>query len=101
MAGLLRDHRGAMTYWLLSWMILFLGLAGLAIDTTNAYRNRAMLQITGDIAAHAGAAAIIEGRTLSEIRSAAVEVAVAAVDDAQAFDVSWHPFGFSAYQALG
>lgn len=64
-----------MTYWLLSWMILFLGLAGLAIDTTNAYRNRAMLQITGDIAAHAGAAAIIEGRTLSEIRSAAVEVA--------------------------
>lgn len=55
------DQRGAMTMWLVMWSIIFIAFAGLAIDVSNLYRTRAMLQATADAGAHAGAVAIKSG----------------------------------------
>jgi Flp pilus assembly protein TadG len=70
-----RDERGGMTTWLVVWTIGFVGLAGVAVDITNAFRNKAILQITADVAAHAAIAALIEERPVNEAEAAAVDVA--------------------------
>lgn len=51
----LRDEGGFATPLGLIWIILLLVIGGMAVDMTNAWRNRAMLQITADAAAHAAA----------------------------------------------
>ncbi|WP_157966242.1 pilus assembly protein TadG-related protein [Oceanibium sediminis] len=50
-AWLARDEDGATTAWSIFWLCAFLALAGLIIDTSNAYRHRAALQATADAAA--------------------------------------------------
>ncbi len=50
----IQDEDGIATVWAMGWLVLCLALSGLAIDTTNAFRIRQMLQDTADIAAHAG-----------------------------------------------
>ncbi|MDT8343184.1 MAG: pilus assembly protein TadG-related protein [Thermohalobaculum sp.] len=55
------DERGSVTIWLLMWSIIFIGFAGLAIDVSNAFRTRSMLQATADAAAHAGAIRLVAG----------------------------------------
>ena len=51
----LQDDSGAMTIWALFWFILFVGLLGLAVDTTNGFRVQTMMQATADAAAHGAA----------------------------------------------
>ncbi len=53
--GFLQDDSGAMTIWALFWFILFVGLLGLAVDTTNGFRVQTMMQATADAAAHGAA----------------------------------------------
>ncbi len=77
---LARDERGAMTTWLILWTIGFLGLAGLAVDVTNGFRNKAILQVTADSASHAAIAALIAERTVDEARASAVDVAARNLD---------------------
>ncbi len=50
----LRDERGGYTVWGLLWFMLYVGVGGLAVDVTDAYRNQTMLQATADAAALAG-----------------------------------------------
>ena len=50
----LSDEGGVGTVWGLLWFILFVGIGGLAVDTTNGFRVQTMLQATADAAAHAG-----------------------------------------------
>lgn len=54
----LRDESGSYTLWSLVWFILYLGLGGLAVDVTDAYRNQTLLQATADSAALAAAMSI-------------------------------------------
>lgn len=54
-ASFTRNEDGSATIWCLLWLLLFVGMAGLAIDSTNAFRNKTMLQSTADVAALAGA----------------------------------------------
>ncbi len=51
--GLLRCERGGGTIFGLFWFILLVGIAGLAVDITDARRTETMLQATADAASHA------------------------------------------------
>ena len=77
----IQEERGVLTLWILTWSILFLGFAGLAVDVSNAYRMRAALQATADSAAHAGVVALVEKKsdelaTDDEVAGAAVAAAL-------------------------
>ena len=53
-AGLRRlwgDDRGAGTIFGLMWFMVIVGICGLAVDITDGFRNRTMLQATADSAA--------------------------------------------------
>lgn len=50
----LSDEDGGYTVWGLTWFILYVGIGGLAVDITDAFRNQSMLQATADSAALAG-----------------------------------------------
>jgi hypothetical protein len=54
LARFLRDEDGGYTIWGLTWFMLYVGIGGLAVDTTDAYRTQTMLQATADAAALAG-----------------------------------------------
>lgn len=54
-ARFLRDVRGSATVQNVLWLLLLIGLGGVAVDTTNAYRMKTMLQATADAAALAAA----------------------------------------------
>ena len=51
----LTDETGGGTVMGLLWFILLVGITGLAVDTTDGFRNRTMLQATGDASALAAA----------------------------------------------
>ncbi len=51
----LRDEQGGGTVWGLLWFMLMVGICGLAVDTTDGFRARTMLQATADATALAGA----------------------------------------------
>ena len=51
----LADQRGAGTIMGLLWFMLLVGITGMAVDVTDGFRNRTMLQATADAAALAGA----------------------------------------------
>ena len=46
----LSDEQGAGTVMGLLWFILLVGITGMAVDATNGFRNRTMLQATADAA---------------------------------------------------
>lgn len=78
--SMIRDEAGAMTFWLLVWTIGFLAFAGLAIDLTNAYRTRALLQSTADAAAHAGAMELLKSNSAANVPSRARQIALMNLD---------------------
>ena len=49
------EEDGIATVWAVFWFGLCLSISGLAIDTTNAWKVKQILQTTADISAHAGA----------------------------------------------
>ena len=51
----LNDEHGGGTVMGLLWFMLLVGITGMAVDTTNGFRNRTMLQATADAAALGGA----------------------------------------------
>lgn len=50
----LADEGGAGTIWALMWLVLLFGIGGLAVDVTDVFRAKTMLQATADAAALAG-----------------------------------------------
>ena len=56
----IRDEEGSGTIWALFWSVIFLLMAGLAIDVSNAHRNRMLLQVTADASALAALVAYSE-----------------------------------------
>jgi len=50
-----RDERGGGTIWGLLWFVLMVGICGLAVDSTDGFRSRTMLQATADSSALAAA----------------------------------------------
>ncbi len=50
-----RDERGGGTIWGLMWFVLMVGICGLAVDSTDGFRSRTMLQATADSSALAAA----------------------------------------------
>ena len=44
----LRDEDGGYTIYSLLWFIVYVGIGGLAVDVTDAYRNQTLLQSTAD-----------------------------------------------------
>ena len=51
----LSDEQGVGTVMGLLWFMLLVGITGMAVDATNGFRNRTMLQTTADAAALGGA----------------------------------------------
>jgi hypothetical protein len=49
------DQRGGGTIMGLMWFMLLVGICGLAVDVTDGFRNRTMLQATADATALAAA----------------------------------------------
>lgn len=47
----LKDEQGSYTIWGLVWFMLYVGIGGLAVDITDAYRNQSLLQATADSSA--------------------------------------------------
>jgi Putative Flp pilus-assembly TadE/G-like len=66
-----RDESGGVTILALFSLILTVICLGFAIDATNLYRHQAMLRITADAAAHAGAVALARGETPETAEAAA------------------------------
>jgi len=54
-APMLRDERGAGTVMGLLWFMLIVGVCGMAVDVTDGFRSRTMLQATADSSALAAA----------------------------------------------
>ncbi len=61
----LSDDRGAGTIMGLLWFILLVGITGMAVDSTNGFRNRTMLQATADAAALGGAIDLMNGAAVA------------------------------------
>ena len=53
--GYVADESGGATLWNVTWMLVFAGMAGLSIDSSNGYRNISISQSTSDVSALAGA----------------------------------------------
>lgn len=51
----IRNEDGIATVWSIFWLILCFSISGLAIDTTNAWKIKQIMQSAADAAAHAGA----------------------------------------------
>lgn len=49
----LDEEAGSATVWNITWLLVFAGMAGLSIDSSNGYRNKAIMQATADASAHA------------------------------------------------
>lgn len=63
--ALASETAGSASAWGLVWFVGLLSLAGVAVDASDAWRMRAMLQSSSDAAAHAGAVSLID-RTIAE-----------------------------------
>lgn len=59
--GFLQRETGSATVFGMMVFTLLLVFAGLAIDSSNLFRNRAQMQMTADIAAHSGVARLVHG----------------------------------------
>lgn len=70
--GVLHDEQGAGSIWGLFMFTLIVGFAGLAVDTTDGFRNRTMLQAAADAAA---LAAVIDLPRTDNAIASAVEYA--------------------------
>ena len=66
------DKDGVGTVWSIFWLIVFLAIGGLAVDSANARRNKEILQTAADSAAHA---AVLDIANLTTARASAVTMA--------------------------
>lgn len=67
-------ERDGLIVWWAFWMVAFLALGGLAIDTSKAWRMKAMMQATADAATHAGSIAMWRGEDGAEAVKRFVEL---------------------------
>ena len=89
--GFLRDESGSATVWAIFWTVIFLLLAGITIDASNAYRFRSALQMTADASSHGALMSFLDenayvdytGDTLQQVsgyRGRSVAEALAAIN---------------------
>lgn len=78
----LQDEAGGVTVLALLSLLLTVICLGFAIDATNLYRHQAMLRLTADAAAHAGASALARGATPEAAEAAAMELLALNMPDA-------------------
>ncbi len=81
MSRFLADQRGAGTIMGLLWFMLLVGITGMAVDGTNGFRSRTMLQATADAAALAAAIELPD-------QAAAVATAVAYAAENMGADIN-------------
>lgn len=67
----LRDESAVGTIMALFWFIVCAGIVGLSVDTANAWRQKERLQLTADVASHAGLLQVLAGASEAQIRQAA------------------------------
>lgn len=67
----MRDESAVGTIMALFWFVVCAGIVGLSVDTANAWRQKERLQLTADVASHAGILQVIAGASAAEIRQAA------------------------------
>lgn len=66
MAGFRRCEDGSAPFFIL-WFCVLAFVAGIALDTANAWRHKQILQQTADVAAHSGTVALAEGLSNEEV----------------------------------
>jgi Flp pilus assembly protein TadG len=76
----LKDEEGGYTIWGLTWFILYVGIGGLAVDITDAFRTQSMLQTPADSAALAGISSPLSNE--AEVDDYAISYAAANMRDA-------------------
>jgi hypothetical protein len=54
----------------LFWFIVCAGIVGLSVDTANAWRQKERLQLTADVASHAGILVVLAGGSEADVRLA-------------------------------
>lgn len=78
------DEDGSITIWNITWLMVFVIMAGLAIDTTNARRVETIMASTADVAALAGVMELpMPHLTLPYSSAMELPIEVAAIDFAQ------------------
>ena len=92
----LRSDDGGATVWNVTWLLVFAGFAGLAIDSSNGWRNISISQSTSDAAVLAGAMELpnpldkvpfdpTKGAYDATVKAKALEYA--------ALNMPWEPYG--------
>jgi hypothetical protein len=82
-----RDERGGGTIMGLMWFMVLVGICGLAVDSTDGFRNKTMLQATADAAALAGSIDLAGAIDVIKDPGAAASGATAAVATAVSYSV--------------
>lgn len=67
----IRDESAVGTVMALFWFIVCAGIVGLSVDAANAWRQKERLQLTADVASHAGILEVLAGASDADIRLAA------------------------------
>src|SRR5210317_1997465 len=67
----IKDESAVGTVMALFWFIICAGIVGLSVDTSNAWRQKERLQLTADVASHAGLLVILAGGSEADARLAA------------------------------
>ena len=67
----IKDESAVGTVMALFWFIVCAGIVGLSVDTSNAWRQKERLQLTADVASHAGLLVILAGGSADDARLAA------------------------------
>ena len=67
----IKDESAVGKVMALFWFVICAGIVGLSVDTSNAWRQKERLQLTADVASHAGVVEMLAGGSVSDIRLAA------------------------------
>lgn len=65
-----KDESAVGTVMALFWFIVCAGIVGLSVDTANAWRQKERLQLTADVASHAGILEVLAGSSVADVRLA-------------------------------
>lgn len=65
-----KDESAVGTIMALFWFIVCAGIVGLSVDATNAWRQKERLQLTADVASHAGILVVLAGGSEADVRLA-------------------------------
>ena len=97
MSRFFTDQRGGGTIMGLIWFMLLVGITGMAVDSTNGFRSRTMLQATADATALAGAidlpdeAAAVATAVAYSVENMGIDISGSVLDPAEVHVGLWDP----------